>query len=119
MAGMGYSYKKLDDSQEELELQDTLNKKDLSTPGVDQAGEIQPPSPSVPQRPSSTTLRFPLIMACLFLALSIVGVAAGIFEKRATSNPSTTTTNVPQYLQTTPEIYAGLINGSISTTSYG
>ena len=105
MAAMHYTYKKLDSPHEELELHPPSAK--LPHPPIqERLGPEELPHQTVFARNPKITKVIASIMFGGLLLLAIVGLAqSAVFEKRATSTSSTT--NVPQYFQTTPELFAG------------
>ena len=103
MSDMGYSYKKLDAPEEELELHHLSSKSPTLSTG-DQISAEERPHRSFILR----NLRNPRVIAATMLSLALALVAIGlvrsaVLEPRATANA----TNVPQYFQTTPELFAG------------
>ena len=107
MANMGYSYKKLQ-GPDNVQLQDLLPQS--SSP--DTARE-QPPLPQnfnfFHRNPKATSWAVKMLIACLVLLSALSLTRAAILEKKqATSTASASTTKVPQYFQTTPEIFTGM-----------
>lgn len=103
MASKSYSYKKLH-SAEEIALQD------LPEQPVTEATDPDPlPVPITSKRQSRTrTIVFIMIAFVLVLLTTLSLAHAAWFGRRAaTITPTTTSSEVPQYFQTTPEIYAG------------
>ena len=103
MPGNDYSYKKLAQPLESIGL------KDLSAdPAEEQLPDPSPPPSLFGRHPKSTSLAVKMLVA-LLVSLSVFSlVHAVILDKRqATATPSTSNSNVPQYFQTTPEIFAG------------
>ena len=103
MASLSYSYKKLHPA-EEIALQDL--------PQQFAREDINPdplPVPSAPKRqPESRTIVFVMIALGLVVLTTLSLARAAWFERRqATTTPSTTSSEVPQYFQTSPEIFAG------------
>lgn len=107
MADMAYTYKKLDSPDEELELQELPQ---ASSKEEDTTREERPPYKSVLERNPRKTAIIAGVMFGLLLTLAVVGVVqAAILGKRETSTISSSTTDEPQYFQTTPELFAGII----------
>ncbi len=103
MASVSYSYKKLH-TAEEIALQDL--------PQQAATEDIEPdplPLPSASKRqPRTRTIVFIMIAFVLVLLATLSLARAAWFERRqATTTPSTTSSEVPQYFQTSPEIFAG------------
>lgn len=110
MANMGYNYKKLDTPDKELELHDVSQEQTLPTIEEDEAREEKSPLRNFLEDYPRTTTRSTLIMMGLLILLATIGVAsAGFLNRRSTSTASSTSIDVPQYFQTTPELYAGTI----------
>jgi hypothetical protein len=107
MANMGYEYHKLDTPpNEELELHEVPQKP--SDPATNEKlGTKGVPSKTLLARHPTLTRAIAAIMFGLLIVVAAVGVVnSAIVGKRATSTSSSSTA-VPQYFQTTPEIYAG------------
>lgn len=106
MANMGYSYKKLHLPQDDLELHG-IPSKPVDSVAEGQLSPTELPSQRLPTKPfGGRTTIIAVIMAGLLLMLAIVGlVRSAVLEPRATS--TATTADVPQYFQTTPELFAG------------
>ena len=104
MASKSYSYKKLLHSAEEIALQDLPQQ-----PATEAINPDPLPLPGASQRQSRTrTIAFIMIASVLVLLTTLSLAHAVWFGRRAaTTTPSTTSTEVPQYFQTTPEIFAG------------
>ena len=103
MASESYSYKKLH-SAEEITLQD------LPQQPATEANDPDPlPVLSASTRQSRTrTIVFIMIAFVLVLLTTLSLARAAWFERRAaTTTASTTSSEVPQYFQTSPEIFAG------------
>ena len=103
MASKSYSYKKLH-SADEIALQD------LPQQPATEAIDLDPlPVPSASKRRSRTrTIVFIMIASVLVLLTTLSLARAAWFERRAaTTTASTTSSGVPQYFQTSPEIFAG------------
>lgn len=103
MASKSYNYKKLH-SAEEVALQD------LPQQPATEAINLDPlPVPSASKRQSRTrTIVFTMIASVLVLLTTLSLARAAWFERRAaTTTASTTSSEVPQYFQTSPEIFAG------------
>ena len=103
MASLSYSYKKLHPA-EGIALQDL--------PQQQAREDIDPdplPVPSPSKRlPNPRTVVFIMIALILVLLTTLSLARAAWFERRqATTTPSTTSSEVPQYFQTSPEIFAG------------
>ena len=103
MASLSYSYKKLHPA-EEIVLQDL--------PQQPAREDIDPdplPVPSASKRqPTTRTIVFIMIALILVVLMTLSLARAAWFERRqATATPSTTSSEVPQYFQTSPEIFAG------------
>jgi len=110
MAGRAYSYKKLDPSQEELELHQFPSKSPNPSTGQQLGPEELLYQTSFLRR-LGRTKAIALIMSALLLILAIAGVVrSAVLEPRDTSSASTT--HVPQYFQTTPELFAGKFTSS-------
>ena len=109
MATMGYTrhynYKKLHDPNEQLELDplpsnpaDKASQDPLSAEELHQRGFFA--------RYSRNPFAIMALISALFLTVAIIGlVRSAVLEPRATDTASST--NVPQYFQTTPELFAG------------
>lgn len=107
MANTGYEYHKLDTTtEEELELQDVPQRP--SNPATkEEPGPERIPYKNQLARNPRLTRAIAASMFGLLIILAAVGVVrSAVVEKRATST-SSSSTQVPQYFQTTPEIYAG------------
>ena len=109
MGSMGYSYKKLQ-SPQYVQLQDLPLP---SSPGTTR--EEPPPLPPsfnfFHRNPRITSWAIKMLVACLVLLSALSLTRAAILEKKqAASTANSSTTRVPQYFQTTPEIFAGLFN---------
>ncbi len=109
MAEMGYEYHKLDTpSEDELELQHLTPIP--SDPATEE--ELGPKTITHKLHPYKHPIRtrvFVVIMYVLLMSLlagAVAVVRSAVVEKPATST-SSSSTQVPQYFQTTPEIYAG------------
>ena len=103
MASLSYSYKKLHPA-EEITLQDAPQQVAKEDIGLD---PLSLPSPST-KRPRTRTIIFTMIAFVLVLLTTLSLARAAWFERRqATTTPSTPSTEVPQYFQTSPEIFAG------------
>ena len=103
MASPSYSYKKLHPA-EEIALQ--------VLPQQPAGEDIDPdplPVPSASKsRPRTRIIVFMMIAFVLVLLTTLSLARAAWFERRqATTTPSTTSNEVPQYFQTSPEIFAG------------
>ena len=98
MASMEYTYKKLD-VPEEVALQDLPQY--LSTEDLDPK-----PLPTQSTYSRTKTVVFTMISSVLLLVTALSLVRAAWYEKRATTT-ATSSSKVPQYFQTTPEIFAG------------
>ena len=105
---MGYSYKKLQ-GPDNVQLQD-LQVPQPSSP--DAAREEPPPLPQnfFHRNPKTTSLAVKMLIASLVLLSALSLTRAAILEKKqAASTASASTTRVPQYFQTTPEIFTGML----------
>ena len=107
MANMGYSYKKLH-SPQHVQLQD------LPLPSSPGTAREEPPLPQrfnfFHRNPKITSWAIKMLVACLVLLSALSLTRAAILEKKqAASTANSSTTRVPQYFQTTPEIFAGLL----------
>ena len=103
MASLSYSYKKLHPA-EEIALQDVPQKAAKEDIDLD---PLPVPNPST-KRPRTRTIIFTMIAFVLVLLTTLSLARAAWFERRqATTTSSTTSTEVPQYFQTSPEIFAG------------
>ena len=111
MADMGYTYKKLDTPDEELELHHIPS--ETKTPGPsnrEQLGSEELTHRGILTRSSSKSRTIVIAMSGLMIVavLALVAVVrSAVLEPRAT--PTSSTEDVPQYFQTTPEIFAGRI----------
>ena len=110
MAKMGYSYKK-------LQGPDNVQLQDLPQPSSpDTAREEEPPLPQnfFHRNPKATSWAVKMLVACLVLLSALSLTRAAILEKKqAASTASASTTRVPQYFQTTPEIFTGMLEPPI------
>lgn len=103
MDSKSYSYKKLH-SADEIALQD------LALQSAPEAIDPDPlPIPSASTRPSRNRIIVFMMIAFVLVLLTTLSLAhAAWFDRRAaTTTPSTTSSEVPQYFQTSPEIFAG------------
>ena len=106
MTKVGYSYKKLQDG-EHVQLQD------LPLPSSPDSARAEHPSPQYlnifHRNPKTTSWAIKMLVACLVLLSALSLTRAAILEKKqAASTASSSTTGVPQYFQTTPEIFTGM-----------
>ena len=119
---MGYSYKKLqgpDNVQQQQQLQDLLPQ-----PSSPDTVREEPPLPQNffhPNPPKTTTSwAVKMLIASLVLLSALSFTRAAILEKKqAASTASASTTRVPQYFQTTPEIFTGMLQPPIQRQSSG
>ena len=103
MASLSYSYKKLHPA-EEVALQDVPQQAAKEDIDLD---PLPVPTPST-KRPRTRTIIFIMIAFVLILLTTLSLARAAWYERRqATTTASTTSTEVPQYFQTSPEIFAG------------
>ena len=107
MANMDYSYKKLQ-GPEDVQLQDLPLP---SSPGT--AGE-EPPIPPrhdlFHRNPKITPWAIKMLIAFLVLLSALSLTHAIVLEKKqAAYTASSSTTRVPQYFQTTPELFTGML----------
>lgn len=107
MTDVGYSYKKLQDG-EHVELQDLPPLP--SSPGTARADHSAPQYLNIFDRnPRITSWAVKMLVACLVLVSALSFSRAAILEKKqAASTASSSTTRVPQYFQTTPELFTGM-----------
>ena len=102
MANLSYNYKKLD-TAELVSFEDLPHQ---SSPEDIKFGQL--PASSSSERRSRTIIVILTMIALLLVLLSAFSlVRAAWLEKRATTTASVTSTDVPQYFQTSPEIFAG------------
>ena len=109
MANMGYSYKKLQ-GPEDVQLQD------LPQPPSPDTAREEPPLPQnfFHRNPRLTSWAIKMLGLCLVLLSALSLTRAAILEKKqAASTASSSTTRVPQYFQTTPEIFTGVLRSLI------
>lgn len=101
MANIGYSYKKLQDP-DDVQLQD------LPLPSIrETAGEELPLPQNIFQRnPKTTSWAIKMFIASLVLLSALSLTRAAVLEKKQAASTASTTT-VPQYFQTTPELFPG------------
>ena len=105
MASTAYTYKKLD-SPEGVTLEDLTQPP--STWTEDSKAEPLPNQSTSRRHSTIQTVIFTMVSSVLLLVATLSLVRAAWFEKRATTTASSSsTTTVPQYFQTTPEIFAG------------
>lgn len=105
MPNMGYSYKKLQ-GPEHFQLQN------LSLFSVTETAREELPLPhNIFQRnPKKTSWAIKMFIASLVLLSALSLTRAAVLEKRqAASTASSSTTAVPQYFQTTPELFTGML----------
>ena len=103
MASLSYSYKKLLPAQE-IALQDLPQQ----SPGEDIGLDPLPLPRASTRHPRTRTVVFIMIALVLVVLTTLSLARAAWFERRqATTTPSTTSSEVPQYFQTSPEIFAG------------
>lgn len=105
MADMSYTYKKLETPEEELELHQIPS--NPAVPATPRRSSIEkPPSQRFFATTAGKIIAIAVFMGALVLALALVAVVqSAVLEPRATSTASTA--DVPQYFQTTPELFAG------------
>lgn len=106
MTNVGYSYKKLQDG-EHVQLQD------LPLPSSPDSARAEHPSPQhlniLDRNPRITSWAIKMLVACLVLLSALSLTRAAILEKKqAAFTATSSTTRVPQYFQTTPEIFTGM-----------
>jgi len=103
---MGYEYQKLETPEEELELQE-LPRESINPAIKKELGPEEIPYKNQLARNPKLTRAIAATMFGLLITLAVVGVAHSAYvDKRATST-SSSSTEVPQYFQTTPELYLG------------
>ena len=105
MPKMGYSYKK-------LQGPDNVQLQDLPQPSSPDTAREEPPLPQnfFHRNPKKTSWAVKMLIAFLVLLSALSLTRAAILEKKqATSTASASTTRVPQYFQTTPEIFTGML----------
>lgn len=103
MANIGYSYKKLQDP-DDVQLQD------LPLPSIrETAGEELPLPQNIFQRnPKTTSWAIKMFIASLVLLSALSLTRAAVLERKQAASTASTTT-VPQYFQTTPELFPGIL----------
>ena len=103
MASKSYSYKKLHPA-EEIALQDLPQQ-----PATEAIDPHSLPVPNTSTRQSRIRKIVFIMIAFVLVLLTTLSLArAAWFERRAaTTTPSTSSSQVPQYFQTSPEIFAG------------
>ena len=107
MPKMGYSYKKLQ-GPDNVQLQDLSPP--LPLPSSPDTAREEPPLPQnfFHSNPRTTSWAVKMLIASLILLSALSLTRAAILEKKqAASTASASTTRVPQYFQTTPEIFTG------------
>lgn len=107
MANMGYEYQKLDDpEEEELELQE-LPQRPIDPATKEELGPEEIPYKNQLSRNPTLTRAIAATMFSILTILAVAGVVhSARLGKRATL-ATTSTTEVPQYFQTTPELFPG------------
>ena len=106
MTNMGYSYKKLQ-GPDHVHLQDLS----LSSAGETAREELPSLTHSIFQRnPKTTSWAIKMFIAALVVLSALSLTRAAVLEKKqAASTASSSTTTVPQYFQTTPELFTGTL----------
>ena len=105
MTYIGYSYKKLQDPQD-VQLYDLP----LSSAPATTREELPLPRNIFHRNPRATSWAIKMFIASLVLLSAFSLTRAVVLEKKqAASTASSTTTPVPQYFQTVPELYPGML----------
>lgn len=105
MTNIGYSYKKLQDP-EDVQLQDLP----LSSAREIAREELPLPQNIFERNPKATSWAIKMFIASLVLLSAFSLTRAAVLEKKqAASTASSSTTTVPQYFQTTPELFPGML----------
>ena len=116
MSKMGYSYKKLQ-GPDNVQLQDLHDLPQPSSPDTAREESTSPQNLFL-RNPKTTSWAVKMLIACLVLLSALSLTRAAILEKKqAASTASASTTRVPQYFQTTPEIFTGVLKPSIQFNS--
>lgn len=101
---MGYTYKKLD-APEDVALHELSQ----SSPEEDLKPEKSSKKTALQRHPKASVAVFTMIATLLLLIAAFTVVRAGLldFVKRQATTAGSTSSEVPQYFQTTPELFAG------------
>ncbi len=109
MANMDYNYRKLE-APEHVALQDFPQ----PSPVEDTRPEELSKQSIRERNPKASAAIFTMIASVLLLLTAFSVVRAGLldFGKRQATTASSTSSKVPQYFQTTPELFAGEVSPS-------